>query len=143
MNNTEYMREYRKTHSQIEYRHRKGINKAYRGEYRIGVVQISHEESTKHWRIKSRQWRIKNPDYDKEWLRTHYQNRDNGNSVRTPEQWRAQNIAEKIPLSEFCELCPEDDVRKATQRHHPDYTFPTIFASCCASCHGYVERGID
>ena len=76
------------------------------------------------------------------WNREH-PNRDNGNATRRPEQWRAQLQAERIPLAEFCETCPEDDIRRATQRHHPDYNFPKIFISCCASCHHFIEKGVD
>jgi len=46
----------------------------------------------------------------------------------------------EVVLAEFCEVCPEDDVRKATGNHHPDYDYPQIVVSCCSSCHNYLNR---
>lgn len=85
-----------------------------------------------------KEWREKNFEYIKNWNAVH-PHRNNNNSNRRPEQWRAQQKAEKIPLADFCELCPDNEKREATQRHHPDYTFPEIFVSCCTSCHSYVD----
>ena len=48
---------------------------------------------------------------------------------------RARAKAHRSPLALYCELCPEDDKRKATQRHHLDYDHPEIFVSCCSLCH--------
>jgi hypothetical protein len=95
---------------------------------------MSHTEA-------NRRWRAKHPNYDRDWARKH-PHRDNGNFRRKPEASRAQQQAKKIPLGTFCEVCPEDDVRKATQRHHPDYNYPEIFVSCCPSCHKYMESGL-
>ena len=65
----------------------------------------------------------------------------NGNVTRSPKMANAQNkaIYYKAPLEKFCELCPEDDKRPATQRHHPDYNYPLIFVSVCASCHKIIH----
>lgn len=52
-----------------------------------------------------------------------------------PEIVIAHRLAKQIPLAEFCEMCPEDEIRKATERHHPDYDFPEIIVSCCKECH--------
>ena len=57
-----------------------------------------------------------------------------------PEKVRAEKIAKKIPLAEFCELCPEDDKRKSVMRHHPDYDYPEIFVSVCGSCHRCIHN---
>lgn len=46
----------------------------------------------------------------------------------------------KFPLAQFCELCPENDRRKATEHHHPDYDFPEIYVSVCSSCHKWVDK---
>lgn len=96
-----------------------------------------------HYKDLERQWRLDHPEYAKNYNQAHPNRNKNRNGVRyrTKEQANAQSHAEKIPLSKFCELCPEDDVRPATQRHHPDYKYLTIFVSCCASCHAYVDKG--
>lgn len=52
---------------------------------------------------------------------------------------KAQRIARKIPLSPYCELCPEDEKTRATDRHHPDYRFPEIFVSLCSECHKWIK----
>jgi hypothetical protein len=57
-----------------------------------------------------------------------------------PEKLRAEKLAQKIPLKEFCELCPEDDKRKAVMRHHPDYNYPEIFVSTCGACHRCIHN---
>lgn len=52
----------------------------------------------------------------------------------------AMLLARELPIAEFCEVCPDDDLNKATQRHHPDYDYPLIVVSCCNSCHNYLNR---
>lgn len=53
-----------------------------------------------------------------------------------PERRYARHLAWKeTPLLELCELCPEDDLLPATQRHHPDYNYPLLTVSCCDECH--------
>ena len=37
----------------------------------------------------------------------------------------------------FCEFC--DSTVKLTA-HHPDYDYPEIIVTCCASCHSYVHK---
>lgn len=51
---------------------------------------------------------------------------------------RMRHSPHLYPLTEFCELCPEDDLNKATQHHHPDYDYPTIYVSTCSQCHAYL-----
>ena len=51
---------------------------------------------------------------------------------------RLRHSLHLYPLTEFCELCPEDDLNKATQHHHPDYNYPTIYVSICSQCHAYL-----
>lgn len=96
-----------------------------------------HAEVSKRWRANNREkWAA----YVREWIKAH------------PEIERAQIIAnygskaeglEPVPMAEFCETCPEDDIRKATQKHHPDYNYPTIIVSCCAKCHKYLNNERD
>lgn len=54
-------------------------------------------------------------------------------------QEHANHIAQKLPLLEFCELCPDEHVRHAIQRHHPDYDYPEIFVSLCRECHDVID----
>lgn len=89
-----------------------------------------------------RQWRLEHRERQKENCRRYNQkHRDRPNGVLTSDRRRTYKQAEKIPLFELCELCPEDDKQKATERHHPDYDFPEIFISCCKSCHMFLEKG--
>lgn len=45
-----------------------------------------------------------------------------------------------IPLGSECELCPEDDVKtEDLERHHPDYSYPEIFVTCCSQCHKWLR----
>lgn len=68
------------------------------------------------------------------------------NYTRQPKWYENfKHRAIKFPLEEFCELCPEDDIRPATQRHHPSYDgdLEWFFVSCCASCHYYADRNTE
>lgn len=57
----------------------------------------------------------------------------------------AHYLAHKFPLESLCELCPEDDKRKATERHLLDIRLQTenrdipLFISVCPSCHRWLE----
>lgn len=51
---------------------------------------------------------------------------------------RLRNNPHLYPLTEFCEVCPKDDLNKATQHHHPDYDYPAIYVSVCSQCHAYL-----
>jgi len=59
---------------------------------------------------------------------------------RNPEKIKAEQFVNNnhLPLAEFCELCPQDDLRKATEHHHPDYDYREIFVSVCVKCHKYI-----
>jgi hypothetical protein len=90
-----------------------------------------------------RKWNHEHPESrrksERKWNEKH-PNRDNGNSVRVPKQWRAQAIAETIPLGDFCELC---SATENLMRHHPDYAYPEFFITCCSSCHNFIHKGVE
>lgn len=108
-------------------------------------------------------FRMKNPDYWKQWKLNHpgYANKNvnewnkahRERKCERSKKYRrenseiieAQNFASnhKIPITALCETCPEDEVNVATQRHHPDYDYPEITVSCCAKCHWYLNRPIS
>ena len=46
----------------------------------------------------------------------------------------------EFSMAEFCEVCPEDDIQKATATHHPDYNYPQIIVSCCVVCHVFLNK---
>jgi hypothetical protein len=46
----------------------------------------------------------------------------------------------KFVASELCEVCPEGEVQKATENHHPDYNYPEIVVACCHTCHSYLNK---
>ena len=99
------------------------------------------------------EWRNQHPGYHssvlKKWRNNnaeHHAEESRKWALAHPKVTKAHEIAyysAKIPLAKFCEVCPEDDVRKATHRHHPDYDYPQIIVSCCTACHTYLnnERG--
>jgi hypothetical protein len=59
---------------------------------------------------------------------------------RNREKIECRRLARQYPLAEFCELCPDNDKRKATQRAHFNYAYPSIFLSLCVSCHKWADR---
>jgi len=74
----------------------------------------------------------------------YYKNRDkkrliNGYNtnrfLKNKQKYYARKKASKIPLALYCELCPDEDKRLATERHHPDYNYCYIFISVCEECH--------
>lgn len=91
-----------------------------------------HSEKYREWRESNRAYHSKRVN---DWMDKH------------PEVAYAQYAANHglgeyhpVPLAKWCEVCPEDDLREATQRHHPDYNYPTIIVSCCQDCHTYLNR---
>ena len=108
-----------------------------RKEYRHNYYRQNRERLL----AKSRKWFEEHPNYIKEYYTVH-KKVSVTNKNRTPKMWNAQIKALEIPLAEKCELCPEGDERKAVNRHHPDYNYPTIFLSLCKSCHVYVHKDL-
>lgn len=97
-----------------------------------------YAQNPEFYRAFSRQWQAKNPDYIKNYYKKYnaeHPEHSNLNKQRTNKMAVAHNHAEDLPLAKFCEVCPEDDIRLATQRHHPDYNYPKIFFSSCQGCH--------
>jgi hypothetical protein len=66
------------------------------------------------------------------------------NANRSSKMATAHSLIQyhQIPMSKFCELCPEDDQRLAEMRHHMDYDYPLIFVSVCRACHTAVHRAL-
>jgi len=75
------------------------------------------------------------------WNRMHPK-RDNGNSKRTPEEWRSQGYIQRHPelRGSGCELCGSTENLVA---HHPDYTYPQIIVTCCSACHNLIHKGVS
>jgi hypothetical protein len=115
-----YSARWRKTPEGIEY------HKKYRDSHKE-----YHSQKSREWR---KQNNVHHSEANQEWVNAH------------PEIKKAQYLANdilKIPLAKFCEVCPEDDVRLAVHRHHPDYDYPQITVSCCKSCHYYLNKDRD
>ena len=56
------------------------------------------------------------------------------------KQFRAHNISAKLPMKDYCELCPEDDNKgRELSRHHFDYDYPEIFLTICYECHTWTR----
>ena len=113
---TLYMREWRKKHPE-----RKEYMKNYRKEHRTHINELDTK------------WRHNNPEV----IRVSNSNY----RVKNKKKKAAQLMAERhISLAEFCELCPEDDIQPAIERHHPDYNYPLIVVFCCKECHHYADK---
>ena len=124
----------RREKARIDYTNNKDKINAYR--------RRKYKENPEYYIGLTQKWKEKNPEWHKlhqrEYRKTH-PNAPNGNVSRNSKMWNAQNKAIKMgSLAKFCELCPEDDVRLANQRHHPDYDYPLIFVSTCQACHSAV-----
>jgi len=109
--------------------------------------QKNHPEYNKQWRanhveyhaVKSKEWRLKNKKRHMKivvkWSSSH------------PEAIQAHYVVshgrgklDPVPLAEWCETCPENDMRKALHGHHPDYNYPRIIVSCCRVCHYSLNK---
>jgi hypothetical protein len=97
----------------------------YRATHREFLAQRMRE-----WYAKNKKHRI---EYVKKWVHEHPEVH-----AATLEYMKLKHFG-KIAVAEFCETCPEDDIRKATGNHHPDYDYPQIVVSCCDSCHHYLN----
>jgi len=92
-----------------------------------------------------KKWRENNPERMRElvnnWEREHPEKSRNW-KLNNPEKIKAEKIVTNhhIPLGEFCEACPEDDVRSAVDHHHFDYAYAEQFVSCCRACHNFLNR---
>jgi hypothetical protein len=87
----------------------------------------------------SLKWKSQHPTYRRDYMREYNKTHPNLNVHRTPKIGTAQNIAvTKTKLGLLCELCPEDNVLLAEERHHPDYDYPLFFVSVCRGCHKYA-----
>jgi len=95
----------------------------------------------------TRKWRENNPEYHREYFGNHkkeingrIRNSYHSDLKRSRKMHNARALAQKYSnLAKFCELCPEDDKRSATIRHHPDYEEPFIIVSVCDRCHKFAE----
>ena len=60
---------------------------------------------------------------------------------RNPEKVRVHNLCRKFPLASKCDFCSNESI---LQKHHPDYTIPELFVTCCSECHTWLdmERGV-
>lgn len=106
---------------------------------------VCHPNYNKEWRTNhphyDREWRAKHPHYQDEWNKKHL-NRPNGNATRTTKEATAQVCVYRHPelLDSKCEFC---DSSENLMAHHPDYDYPKIIVTCCASCHNYIHKGKD
>jgi hypothetical protein len=137
----EKSREYRKRHyakkiaEDPEYSKKRSANyrKAH-PEYLVNY-RITHRDflaqKMREWYAKNKEHRI---SYVEKWVREH------PDIHEEKLQYMKLLYQGKIALSEFCETCPEDNVRKSTGNHHPDPAYPQIVVSCCDSCHHYLNQ---
>lgn len=130
------------TEQRVRYRklQMKIWNKQYRETHQKEIKAWDRSHSA-YYTEKRKGWRERagkhNSEYVQEWYAKHPKIR----KVNV----KMIGLREKLPLADFCEVCPPDDLRGATQRHHPDYDFPLIYVSCCNSCHTHMnlERSSD
>lgn len=113
---TAYMREYRKNPK----------NKEYMKNYRKGNRKHINETDIEWRHTHPKPIRVSNSNY----------------RLRNGKIKAAQAMALRhIPIEGLCELCPDDDKRVATERHHPDYDYPLIVIFSCKECHHYADEG--
>jgi hypothetical protein len=167
----EYRARYRAKKLAEDTEYFKKQHKAYLAKNRdkVNALQRAGYQRNRLKRLaKNKQWRENHPEYMAEWKKKHpgyhaevsnkwrTNNREHWATYVTdwanqhPEIIKADYIAnhgigdyDPVPLAEFCEVCPEDDLRKATDRHHPDYNYPRIIVSCCGQCHKYMNNERD
>lgn len=100
------------------------------------IYNKQHAQEQRLWRFTHQEQQRQN--IQKSNLR--HPDRNSGRTNYIPGRQVCYKKAQKLPLTCFCELCPDDDKRVAVVRHHPDYDHPELFVSCCQSCHMFVER---
>ena len=126
---------------------------------------LTNVERLEHRRESSRLWRKNHPEKSREssknWRRTHPELMKNAmnrcNAERTyfltykekkdkdPYfllKTRARNFIKRHPelLGLECEFCSSTE---NLQAHHPDYNYPEIVVTACASCHAFIDKGSD
>ena len=127
-----YMRTYRKEHAQ---------------QIRISKRKC-RQKKPKQYRQMDRQYADAHREKIRENSRRHYSQHKEElakklklHRIENPKQAKVYNKLSHKKMPECgCELCPEEDVSPATQRHHPDYDYPFIFVYVCAQCHAWVEK---
>lgn len=124
--------QWRKLHPESVKLHRDQWRKEH-PEYFINYRESHREflaQRMRDWYAKNKEHRI---SFVKKWMCEHPEIQEE------KLQYMKLLYHGKVALSEFCETCPEDDVRKATGNHHPDPTYPQIVVSCCDACHHYLN----
>ena len=95
-----------------------------------------HEEIRKQHTI----WRSINIDKVREYNRKNKQKFILAHPELAEKQRVARRIAQKIPMKDYCELCPEENNKeRKLSRHHLDYDYPTIFMTTCYECHTWTR----
>ena len=88
----------------------------------------------------NRNWNRNHINHSKEYNKNHPEVQLNwakkNRKIRNAEQEALRHVS----LAEFCELCSDDDLRPATERHHPDYDYPLIVVSVCDECHKWIKE---
>ena len=143
---------YRRTH--------KEKNRAYQTVY-MKKYDAKHREEKKAYRkahpiqaINGRKrLKLKSPHYFRDWKRVHPNTEAQKEHIKewnaTCRKYIGKKIPKKIqdarnfayrhvPLLDCCELC---ESKKYLRHHHPDYDYPQITVTCCASCHEYIHWG--
>lgn len=92
----------------------------------------------KYFNDKTKEWYAKNKAHRSEIVKNWFRNHPKVNDAKLA--YMRLIYHGEVVIAEFCETCPEDDVRKATGNHHPDYDYPHIVVSCCDSCHYYLNH---
>ena len=96
-------------------------------------------EQNEHINILHKIWRDNNTEKVRQQNKESKKRFDELHPGLAQKQKIAIRIAGKIPLKDYCELCPEkDNIGKKLTRHHPDYDYPTIFLTICTVCHRWA-----
>jgi len=109
--------------------------KKERKEYKRDWKRRAYAKDSEKYLKQNREWRQKDNAKNPEKYHEAYLKRRKLNPKSSSCHHQALRHVE---LAKFCELCPEDDMREATIRHHPDYDYPEIIVSVCGKCHSRV-----
>lgn len=112
----------------------------YKDPYMEYLRQIAKRiEQADHIRELHTIWRSQNKERVREQNKVSKKKLENNNPELFKKQKIARRIAGKIPMKDYCELCPEDDNKnRKMNRHHLDYDYPEIFMTICTVCHRWA-----
>lgn len=122
-----YNKKYREDHAD-ELREKRHAYYLSRKEYVKEWGKEYRRKNAKRIYERNRKYQTEHKDKVVQWVEAY--------KKKYPLKARAQQTAKAIPMADKCEACG----RKATDRHHPDYTKPREVTFLCRRCHKLLHR---